>query len=368
MVKEKPLSQTSPFLASLKYSSAFRRFFNLAKESGFITPLLLNSLTTAKTLESVQKMQALSKEILSKKTILDQSFDSDIYKLDGQTYHKKLTKQYRGFFSRFFSGDYKRIIGDIKLCKKDGKKPKYKVAVEAMDNLRVYQGKSQEFSDIEKSIKDYLGSAYQGVNTDFALLISQLQELADIHSLVISFENLAKLAVSGFAVEQSSFDQIAGQYENAFVKYSESVERITACFDLSEYNVQDLTLQALVAKCQGCIDNIDKIDNWCEFSKLLQTLKSLELRAFIDYSIEKKIGTNQLVLTYKKAFYMQWVDAVLHESPVLISLARVPHDEAVKHFKEKDELNFEINKAKIKAIFFINTFIKSTFNICDHNE
>ena len=46
---------------------------------------------------------------------------------------------------------------------------------------------------------------------------------------------------------------------------------------------------------------------------------------------------------------MQWVDTVLHESSVLISLARVPHDEVVKRFKEKDELNFDINKAKIKA-------------------
>lgn len=334
---------------SLQYSSAFRRFFNLAKGSGFITPLLLNSLTTAKTLESVLKMQALSKEILGKKAILDKSFDSDIYKLDGQTYHKKLTKQYRGFLSHLFSGEYKHIIGDIKLCKKDGKKPKYKVAVEAMDNLRLYQEKLHEYNDIEKLIKDYLGAAYQGVNTDFVLLISELQELADIHSLVVSFENLAKLATSGFTVEQSSFAQIAGQYESAFGKYCESVKRITASFDLSEFNVQGVTLQALIAKCQGCIDNIDEIDNWCEFSKLLQTLKSLELRAFIDYSIEKKIETKQLVLTYKKAFYMQWVDAVLHESPVLISLARVPHDEAVKRFKEKDELNFEINKAKIKA-------------------
>lgn len=32
-----------------------------------------------------------------------------------------------------------------------------------------------------------------------------------------------------------------------------------------------------------------------------------------------------------------------------MELPRIPHDEAVKLFKEKDELNFEINKAKIKA-------------------
>lgn len=334
---------------NLQYSYAFRRFFNLAKESGFITQLVLNSLTTAKVLETTHKMQALSKVILDKKATLDQSFDSDIYKLDGQNYYKKLTKQYRGFFSHIFNREYKRIISDIKLCKKDSKKPKYKVAVEAMDNLRVYQEKLQEFNDIEQSIKNYLGLAYQGVNTDFVRLISELEELADILSLVVSFEKLAKFESTSFAIEQSTFTQIASQYESAFGKYGENVKRIMASFDSSEYNVQNVTLQSLVAKCQGCIDNSDKIDNWCEFSKLLQALKLLDLRDFIDYAIDRKIETNKLALTFKKAFYMQWVDTVLHESSVLISLARVPHDEVVKRFKEKDELNFDINKAKIKA-------------------
>lgn len=334
---------------SLQYSFVFRKFFDLAKKSGFITPLLLTAQTTATVLESAQKMQVLAKEILGKKLILDATFDSDIYKLDGQKYHKKLTKQYCGFFSHIFSGEYKHIISEIKLCKKDGKKPKYRVAVETMNNLRIYQKKSQEFDDIQKSIQSYLGKAYKGVNTDFTLLISELRELADIHVAGVSFENLAKMTAESFTVEQSAFAQIASQYEGAFNKYGEIAKRIIESFNADEYNIQNVTIQALKEKCQGCIDNIDKLDNWCEFSKLLQTLKVLDLRVFIDYAIERKIEANQIVLTFKKAFYMQWVDAILHDSPVLISLARVPHDEAVKRFKEKDELNFEINKAKIKA-------------------
>lgn len=286
---------------SLRYSSAFRRFFNLVRESGFITPLLLNAPPTAKILENVQKMQSLSEEILSRKVILEELLDSDIYKLDGQAYYKKLTKQYCGFFSHLFSSEYKRIIGAIKLCKKDGKKPKYKVAIEAMDNLRIYQEKFQEFCDIEKLVKGYLGAAYQGVNTDFALLILELRELSNIHLIVASFENLAESA-RDFAFEQSSFARIADQYESAFGEYGENTKRIIANFDSEEYNVQDVTLHTLAVKCQGCIDNIDKIDNWCEFSKLLQALNLMELKDFIDYSIEKKIETKQLVLTYKKAF------------------------------------------------------------------
>lgn len=334
---------------SLQYASVFRRFFNLVKVSGFITPSLLNSLTTANVLVNVQKMQALSKEILDKKSILNSSFDSDIYKIDGQNYHKKLTKQYQGFFSHIFSGEYRRIIGDIRLCAKDGKKPNYKVAVKAMDDLRVYREKMQEFSDIERSVKDCLGPAYQGVNTDFVLLISELRELTDIRSAGVSFGNLSKMTNDGFAAERSDFERISSRYDSAFVKYGDKVKSVSASFNADEYNIQAVTLQSLIVKCQGCIDNIDKIDNWCEFLKLLQTLKSLELMDFIDYAIERKIPDIQLVSAFKKTFYMQWVDAVLHECSALLALTRVPHDEAVKRFREKDEANFEINKAMIKA-------------------
>lgn len=105
----------------------------------------------------------------------------------------------------------------------------------------------------------------------------------------------------------------------------------------------------LLCKYQGCLDSIDKLDNWCEFVKLLKTLSTLEIRKFVDYAINKHIQTDVTALTYEKAFYIQWIDAILHESPVLITMSRIPHDEAVNLFKTKDELCFEINKAKIKA-------------------
>ena len=82
---------------------------------------------------------------------------------------------------------------------------------------------------------------------------------------------------------------------------------------------------------------------------ILVQLQNLEARGFVDYTIDRKIATDELISAFKKAFYSQWVDAVLHDSPVLLELMRVPHDEAVRRFKEKDELNFEINKAKIRA-------------------
>lgn len=328
---------------------ALRDFFNFAKTSEFITPALLNSSTLEGVLKTINEMNVLAKEILSNKKIIDDMFDEDVYKLDGQAFYKKLTKQFNGFFSRLFSSEYRHIARELKLCKKDGKKVKYKVAVSMMDTLRVYQQKSSEFNGLEEKIKSQIGAAYNSVSTDFEDLIAELETLTKIHSTDVDFATLMTLSNQEFVAKQKDFAILSDCFAKAFSKLEEAEKRVVAKYNLDEYDVRHVDLDDLVKKYQGCIDSIDKLDNWCEFVKLLNKLSELELRAFVDYTITKKIKTDNVLSAYKKAFYMQWVDAVLHESPILITLSRIPHDETVKLFKTKDELNFEINKAKIKA-------------------
>ena len=348
-LSEKAKEKYGVTVRTLTLAHAFEKFFSLAKDSGFITPSLLIKATLNNALETVERMQALATEILSKKGVLDEAFDEDIYKLDGQTLHKKLTKQFNGFFSRLFSGEYKRIIGEIKLCKKDGKKPNYKTAVKAVDDLRVYQQKTNEFKHLEANVQKVLGESYKGVNTDFARCISDLCDLAEIHLAGATFGRLATASQAAFVEERGIFAEFASGYAKVFSECGEAEKRLIACFDRGKYDLQNQTLNDLIEKCEGCRESADKLDNWCEFLKLQQRLKALELQAFVDRTIEKQFETSHILPVYKKAFYTQWIDAVLHESPVLLGLARVPHDEAVKRFKEKDELHFEINKAKIKA-------------------
>ena len=72
---------------------------------------------------------------MSARSVLGAVFDDDIYKLDGAAYHKKLIKQFGGIFSRLFNAEYKQLITDLRLCKKDGKKPAYNEAVTMAERL-----------------------------------------------------------------------------------------------------------------------------------------------------------------------------------------------------------------------------------------
>ncbi len=334
---------------TLAKARVFGKFFSLIQNSGFIMPPLLHSGKLQKTLESVEKMQSLAGEIFAKKVILDEAFDEDIYSLDGQAEYKKLTRQFGGFFSRVFSGEYKRLIGTLRLSKKNGKKPNYRSAVSAMETLSAYQQKCNEFNRLHYAVENVLGGEYAGISTDFTRCLNELYGLAEIHAEGVTFGKLPSMRGEEFVTEQAAFAFLAGIYQKAFAEKGEAEERLANGFEKREYDLRSVSLGDLKARLDTCRKSVGELDNWCKFVELLQQLEKLGLRSFIDYSIEKSVHANQILDTYKKAFYAQWVDFVLHDSPVLLELARVPHDEAVKRFRAKDELHFEINKAKIKA-------------------
>lgn len=333
----------------LTRARVFADFFALAKEGDFLAPALLNPVILHKTLETVKQMQPLAKVILNKKALLDKGFDGDIYQVDGQAAYKKLTKQFSGFFSRLFSKEYRQLILGIKLCKKDGKRLNYESAVAAAQLLCTYQEKVKEFDRLQQSAEGKLGVAYAGVNSDFARCIAQLESLTGICQTGIKFGKLSTMDLAQYDGLRKKFAELSENYVKLFAKAGKAETRLLADFDLKAYDLSGVSLRSLAKKCRGCLENADKLDNWCEFTKLLQLLKGLELLSFVDYAIAKKVAADQIVAAYDKAFYTQWVDGALRLSPALLELARVPHDEAVKRFREKDELHFEINKAKIKA-------------------
>ena len=335
--------------STLTQAHVFQEFFALVKESGFITPALFAPSTLHKTLETVKRMQETAKTVLSQKAILDETFDEEIFQLDGAALYKKLTKEFSSFPARLFSREYRQIARDMRLCKKDGKRLSYPLALSALKTLQAYQQKSKEFAKLQNPVEPLLGDAYQGANTDFARCFTELEALSLLLSKGVSLKKLTKLSKNQFILEQPLFAEISKGYNEAFAKIEERKERFISYFNLKEYDLLNVSIRSLHAKLSGCVESIDNLDNWCAFIKLLELLKALELRPFVDLAIKKKVQTDKIALAYKKAFYTQWVDAILRESPTLSYLARVPHDETVKRFKEKDELHFEINKAKIKA-------------------
>lgn len=332
----------------IDHAHALGKLFTLGSNSVFITPALFSVQAVDDGISLAAKMRALAEEILQRKGNLDKNFDEDLYRLDGRVLHKKLVKEYDGFFARLFSKEYREIIRSVRLCKNDGKKPKYGEALRIVSELRDYQNRVDEFLELEKRAVGVFGRGYDGVSTDFVRLERELGVLREICLSGVNFGRMARMSAEEFSVNAVTFMDLSGAFSEAAYLVGAAESRLYTTFDSNEYSTRKVSLSALEKKCADCLNGMESFEVWCSFVNNLQTLRKLDLRAFVEYTIDNGIPASEVAATYWKAFYRQWADKILHDSPALAELSRVPHDDLVRSFKEKDELHFEINKSKIR--------------------
>ena len=335
---------------SVHHAHALGKLFALGKDSRFITPALFSVAEVERALALAEKLSVLAKDVLERKNALDKKLDGEVYKLDARAFHKRLTRQYNGFFSRLFNKDYRAIINELRLCKKDGKKPTYEEAVSLTSDVGNYQDKVDEFLALDKKTEGIFGKDYEGVTTDFARLQAELEVLRGICLSGVSFGRMARMSAEEFLLNRASFMELAIAFEDSAYLGGEAEARLAQAFDVSDCDPRALPLATLQTKYSACLANIDGLEAWRTFQINLRKMKEMGLRDFVDYAIENNIPSAKITSAYCKAFYRQWADWILHQSPTLMGLPRVAHDEAVQSFKEKDTLHFEINKSKIREV------------------
>ena len=326
-----------------KYINLFKLLANIS----FLKPVALLKDNTKKLINVVEKMEQLSEQIILIRKNLDNKFETGIYEIDGQDYYNKMTNLYSGFFSRLFSSEYKNMIGRVKFVSKTGEKPKYQTAQQSMKFLKEYQSLIKQFEEEKKSIKDLVNDDYINFDTNWNDLKQELEAINNISANELNYGNILNMSDEIFTQAKNKFSNYANIMTDSINIFRESLNNLQNDFDFVVFNNMPLT--DLFSKMQQYMESIDKVEDWLRFRKLLKQIEAKDLMAYIDCIIKNEIHQNQIVAVYKKLFYKQWINYVIHENPVFANFTRVAQDKIVKQFAQKDKLQFEINKAQIKA-------------------
>ncbi len=332
-----------------KDAQMLEEFFDTLSESKFLTPSVLDRKSIEGYKHDIEVLSDLSDSIKKKRDELFKVFDEDVLKLDGKEINRKLTRQFNSFFSRLFNSEYKKIISDMTLYKKDGKKISYKDAVIYSERLMSLEEDILQFSNSEIKVKDVLSDEYRGVETDFDELLKEIKNISSCYAKGLETAGLiSSLSYSDFDESKEEFEKFASKLEDV-IDELEDVKKAASYFDTSVFDIYKEKAHSSYEKCRSCLDDFDRLENWCRFRSLYARLKEYGIDSYVDICIEEQLPVTSYTNSFNRLFYYEWIDHIIVNTPVLSEFSRISQDRAKETFSEKDREQFDINKVMIKA-------------------
>ncbi|SKB83280.1 Part of AAA domain-containing protein [Lachnospiraceae bacterium] len=334
---------------SLDRAEMYQKMFQVISGTSILRPNAFMPENLKIFSDTVNKLAEICTRLIPIKQRLSDNFDDRIYAVNGSDYYDRLTKLYSGFFSRLFSKDYKNILADIRVASKRGDKISYKEACEYMKLLMDHQYLMGQFSAEKKNIADLELSEELTINIDWEKLKIDVGIVGSCFEKGVTGGNIAFMSDDKFRAEKPVLGKHASDLSDSLNKLRSGIAELQEYFDPSVIFFGGMELPYLSERLKSYEGSIDKLQNWINFSILLRQLGARDLLRFIDKTVEQKIDTDKITDTYQKLFFRQWISHVMSSDPVFAGFTRVSQDRAVEVFSEKDRLQFEISKARIKA-------------------
>lgn len=101
----------------------------------------------------------------------------------------------------------------------------------------------------------------------------------------------------------------------------------------NSYNDLDDTLSKIQAKKE----NIDALDEWIKYKRIVDNLNSLGIGDFVNKAIEEKFEPDKLVKIFKKRIYTLWLDNVEKESKILREFDTTVSNNLISEFRDLDK-------------------------------
>ena len=181
------------------------------------------------------------------------------------------------------------MINTLRLYKKDGKKPSYQEAVSLTEHMAYFQEKTAQYQAVEAPVKSLLGEAYHGVESDWAAIADQMAQLQSLFSDHISFGKLKLLTASSFSAERANFSKYSEKLSGILSAYPAEFPQILANrFDRAIFDFSSANFQVIAQKCEDCLREFDKLENWYHFRNLLSKLEDQEAIAYLEAVIHRE--------------------------------------------------------------------------------
>ncbi len=123
----------------------------------------------------------------------------------------------------------------------------------------------------------------------------------------------------------------------------------TVNFDLTQMPLAQFSL-----KLKNCLNNIPLLDEWVDLKLILDKCNQRGLNEYLNKIIEKDIKDHSIVDSFKKRFYILWLDYVSHELNQINGFRLYNQKQIIQQFKDLDVNQLIINSSRVREIILNN--------------
>ena len=275
-------------------------------------------------------------------------FDEDILTIDAICYYDLLTNKYHSIIARLFSKEYKDICCLIENYSR-GKKVSYRTATEILEKICAYRKSEAKYKAELETLAVYFGDVDDTIIDSYEDIITMLDRLSKLDTWTLDLAAFSAITNESYKTLMLDVKPYAEIIQQTLDSTEQEYNSLVNSFFSDEFDIAGSSFDRVQNKLAAMLKSYDLMEHWSDFSRLMNSAKDLGLQDFLDFTIDKGLHANDLCDAYKKVFIAQWIDNIMHSSPVLMSLTRIMHDNSISTFRQKDTLRFDINRAYIKS-------------------
>lgn len=228
----------------------------------------------------------------------------------------------------------------------DKKATNYNITIKLIGDISKYKSLKSQIADSEKDCQKNFGTFYSEFDTDWDSILDtlsntrKLQKHKDKYNLsekfienIVSNDETFKLTLLS---ELTSIKGLNNISTNEMLHFKNWFDE-----DFSDYSINDLT-----NKVQTCHAKLELLGKTVNYKKEKLNCESIKLNSFI--TLIEKERPDSVLNTFKKHFYILWLDSVIKHSKVLNEFSIEKIESLRREFRNLDRKQLEIAEKRVR--------------------
>lgn len=298
--------------------------------------------------ERLQELAELVQESVERRAELAESYEDSLYGEDGSELHSELNSY--GIL-RYVSPSYRRLKKQILSHATERYSPGIGALREDAKHLMRIQAIEDELDEYDGLIEQ-LGLLYDGRNTDWEEVLAAQQWVAAVERAdLIERERARSLLVTdegsseGIGAAQEQVAEAIETWERARGELEQFLDPSAVVIDGA--SLREAPVDSIEEWLGELQDTTDELQEWIQYQNRRDEILAEPIGPFLETYLAEGHPAEDLVDTFKRNFYTQWLNEVYHDTD-LESFSATEFDDLVAEFRRLDEQQREYAKAEIQ--------------------